>query len=279
MAVRTYFVQPFKIPTGSMQPTLYGVWTIPQEGKRLGDYFPINLLTMALYGERYVEIRARATGVVTTYHEPALDDEERFYIAGVPHLIRRNMKTHFIPGVTRVEKGQLLAAGRVRYGDHIFVNKIVYNFSRPKRGDVFVFSTDGIPDPRVQSRGKGTFYIKRLAGLPNEDVSLSPPFLVINGKPVEDPFPFRRLVHSTDLGYYGYTHASMLPAYLTGPRTHMKLGPHDYLPLGDNTTASLDGRFFGPVQWKYVVGPAFMVYWPLGKRWGWWFDSENSPWQ
>jgi hypothetical protein len=54
MACRTYFIQPFKIPTGSMQPTLYGVTARPQEGKQWFDRFPVNLVNLALFGERYV---------------------------------------------------------------------------------------------------------------------------------------------------------------------------------------------------------------------------------
>jgi signal peptidase I len=278
LAVRTYFIQPFKIPTGSMQPTLYGISAVPQEGRRLVDRFPVNLFTMALFGERYVEIRARTSGLVYSYGE-VLDDEERFYVGNEPHLIRRNMKMYFKPGETRVEKGQLLASGVVRLGDHIFVNKVIYNFQKPERGDIFVFSTDHIQDERVQVRGKGTFYIKRLVGLPGEDISLAPPYLVVDGKAIDEPYPFHRLVHAFDKGYVGYQFPSaQYRSLLSGPRAHMKLGERQYLPLGDNTLASLDGRFFGPVHWRDVVGPAFMVYWPLGKRWGWWIDAEDTPW-
>ncbi|MCX6996902.1 MAG: S26 family signal peptidase [Kiritimatiellaeota bacterium] len=58
MAVRTYFVQPFKIPTGSMQPTLYGITVQPQAGRGVMDYLPLNIVSFLLWGERYIEVRA-----------------------------------------------------------------------------------------------------------------------------------------------------------------------------------------------------------------------------
>jgi signal peptidase I len=48
----------------------------------------------------------------------------------------------------------------------------------------------------------------------------------------------------------------------------LKLSASQYLPLGDNTLYSLDGRYFGPVERQHIVGPAFAVYWPFSKRWG-----------
>ncbi len=267
MGFRTYFIQPFKIPTGSMQPTLHGITVQPQIGRQWHDYFPLNLVSLVLYGERYQEIRARATGLVDTRYEES-DDALRFFVAGIPHEMPRNMTLRVQPGLSRVEKGQILASGRVRLGDHIFVNKLRYNFSRPVRGDIFVFSTKGIDYPRIRP---DSFYIKRMAGLPGERLTLDPPHLVADGVRVTAPFPFERLVKGTAEGYHGYR----WPHY--DPRIRVALGragqglqlsSSQYLPLGDNTLSSLDGRYFGGVERVNIVGPAFMVYWPFGPRWG-----------
>jgi len=267
LGFRTYFVQPFKIPTGSMQPTLYGIDVQPQNGAKLMDRFPLNLVDMALFGERYVEVRAKASGVVEFRNE-SVEDELRFYVAGVPHMIRAKMQRYFQPGTTYVEKGQLLASGRVRIGDHIFVNKVRYNFVRPKRGDIFVFSTDGIKDERVRP---DSFYIKRMAGLPGEEVWIDPPHLVVNNGYIEWPDAFRRLIYDREDGYgFGYQlpQAHSTPAVLAKVSDRLKLSPTQYLPLGDNTLYSLDGRYFGPVDRQHIVGPAFAVYWPFSHRWG-----------
>jgi signal peptidase I len=266
MGCRTYFVQPFKIPTGSMQPTLYGITVQPQAARSIMDMAPLNLIQLALFGERYIEVKASLSGQVDTRY--SVDEESiTFYVAGVPHKIRRGLTLFFSPG-DFLAKGQVMASGRLKIGDHIFVDKIRYNFTRPKRGQIIVFSTDAIQYPRIRPN---SFYIKRLAALPGEEVSIDPPYLVINGKRIEEPYPFHRLLTDKEAGYIGYT----LPhkqadsdVFIGGSSNKKVLGPTSYLPLGDNSAFSLDGRYFGPVDRESLVGPAFMVYWPFTKRWG-----------
>lgn len=266
MGFRTYFIQPFKIPTGSMQPTLYGITVQPQRDRTTWDRFPLSLVSLALYGERYTEVRATVDGILETQFSQ--DDEAfTFYIAGVPHRVVRGLDVFVAPG-EYVGRGQVIAAGRVKYGDHIFVDKIRYNFSRPKRGDIFVFSTDDIAYPRIRSN---SFYIKRLAGLPGEEIGLDPPYLLVDGKRVTEPFAFTRLLNDRDKGYMGYSLPMTQPGmslFLGNSWERRVLGPGEYLPLGDNTLHSLDGRYFGPVYEKSIVGPAFLVYWPLSPRIG-----------
>lgn len=267
MAFRTYFIQPFKIPTGSMQPTLYGIAVEPQLGKRWYDNIPFNLVPLALFGERYQEIRAKADGLVESrYYET--EETVRFIIGGLPHDIPRGMSPLIQPGLTRVTNGQIIASGRVRMGDHIFVNKMRYNFSRPQRGDIFVFNTDGIDYDRVRPH---SFYIKRMAGLPGEHLELEPPYMVADGKRITEPYPFERLLHAKEQGYHGYQLPYIDRSFRVAlglPGQTLQLTDTQYLPLGDNTMSSLDGRYFGAVERKNIVGPAFMVYWPFGKRWG-----------
>lgn len=267
MGFRTYFIQPFKIPTGSMQPTLYGITVDPQVGKKWYDVFPVSLVPMALFGERYVEVRAKGSGRVDLQVE--MSDEHIFLnVGGYRHAVPRAMPLAVTPGQSQVIKGQLLASGRVRLGDHIFVNKVRYNFARPERGDIFVFSTRDIKYPSIRP---DAFYIKRLAGMPGERLQLDPPYLVADGKRVTDPYPFKRLVEGTSLGYHGYQlprYDGFAPTALGNRLSVYQLKDDEYLPLGDNTGFSLDGRYFGAVKERSVVGPAFAVYWPFSKRWG-----------
>ena len=263
---KTYFIQPFKIPTGSMQPTLYGITVQPQSSKTFMDRFPLNMIQLALFGERYIEVKASVDGQVDTRY--SVDEESAiFYVNGVPHKIRRGLTLYFSTG-DFLAKNQIMASGRVKIGDHIFVDKIRYNFSRPKRGQIFVFSTDEIKYPRIRAN---SFYIKRLAALPGEEVAIDPPFLLINGERIEEPYPFHRLLTDKEAGYIGYTlpHKQRdLDLYLGAAQEKKVLGPTSYLPLGDNSAFSLDGRYFGPVDRTSLVGPAFMVYWPFTRRWG-----------
>ncbi|MFH0953656.1 MAG: signal peptidase I [Verrucomicrobiota bacterium] len=268
MAFRTYFIQPFKIPTGSMQPTLYGITAQTQPQRGVGDIFPLNLVSLALFGERYIEVKALLSGKVDSRY--AIDEDSKlliYFVAGVPHRVYRGFNVYFSPG-DYVVKGQLMASGRVRIGDHIFVDKVRYNFSKPKRGDIIVFSTDTITYPRIRPN---SFYIKRLAALPGEEVSINPPYLIIDGQPITTPYPFERLLNERGRGYMGYTlpHKQQdAPVFLAEAWDVRRLGPAQYLPLGDNTAFSYDGRYFGPVTQDALVGPAFFVYWPISDRWG-----------
>ena len=274
MACRTYFIQPFKIPTGSMQPTLYGVTARPQEGRGWRDRFPANLVNLALFGERYVEIRAKDSGRLE-YLGPS-EDQHAYRVGNKVHHVRLTMqpdspfidpdhcmRLHFRPG-DEVRKGDVIASGRVRIGDHIFVNKVLYHFARPKRGQIVVFDTNYIPEKDVYGIRPDTFYIKRLAGLAGETVSIRDGYLVADGKRVEDPAPFRR--QREDPAYRAYV--TRPGAKLNSAGAELEIGPKSFLPLGDNTFSSLDGRYFGPVSERAIVGPSFFVYWPFGSRWG-----------
>jgi signal peptidase I len=277
MACRTYFIQPFKIPTGSMQPTLNGVTAQPQEGRRWSDRLPFSLVNLALFGERYVEVRARNSGRLE--YAGNMNDQYVLRIGAELYPLwvamkpdspffnpdpGKSMKLFFALG-DRVEAGQLIACGRVRQGDHIFVNKVANNFARPKRGQVVVFDTNYIPEKERLGIRPDSFYIKRLVGLPGETISIRARHLVADGQPVTAPFPFKRL--TTDPRYRGYVPRpnSLLPT----ESAEIRIGEKQFLPFGDNTYSSLDGRYFGPVAEQALVGPSFFVYWPLGPHWGW----------
>ncbi len=269
MAIRCFIVQPFKIPTGSMHPTLEGVTFTPQMERRLWDWPPLSFVSWALWGEGYVEVRARTSGFFSTQGRLNEDGDFIVFIDRTPHTIRRNMPRPWRkqPG-EYVRQGEVLASGRMRYGDFVLVNKIIYNFRRPRRGEVIVFDTNGIDHPQIR---KDNFYIKRLVGLPGERVEISPPWLVVNGQRVMEPPVFIRQVQANDRGYHGYDWADgrVTPRpLLAGPGDSVLLPPDGYLPFGDNTRSSLDGRYFGAVPWRNVVGPAFVVYWPFSRRWG-----------
>ena len=293
MAFRAYVIQPFKIPTGSMMPTLCGIRMDAESPGQWYDKFPVNMLTRFFLGERYVEIKSPADGVIVAQRRMVESPSEVgqgsplgfvtgssvegpclvYQIDGAPGehtllAIDYRMKLHFTPGET-VKAGQLLASGRYLAGDHLFVNRIAYNFRKPHRQDIFVFNTRDLKHPDVRV---GEYYIKRLVGLPGESIAVSNRQLVVNGAAIPDPRGCL-LADSRTLGEvsegHGYENPELWPGkpepFLAEPR---KLGPTQYLPMGDNTRSSLDGRYFGPVERERIVGPAFFVYWPFGKRWG-----------
>jgi signal peptidase I len=262
MAFRCYFLQPFKIPTGSMQPTLYGIHYRAQADPGHLDQHPLRLLKWLIFGEWYEEIKADTAGRV---RGPIGEGGGMWIydIGGLVHRVPRDMSISIKAG-DEVVTGQVIATGCRITGDHLFVNRVRWNFVRPQRGDVMVFRTDDIP----ALDDKKTHYIKRLCGLPGESVGINPPNLMINGRQALD-HPMIRRVTSRERGYSGYTLASGAGEYhLRFTNDVITLNGNQYLAFGDNTQNSFDSRYWGPVPARNLVGPAMIVYWPLSCRWG-----------
>lgn len=264
MAFRCYFLQPFKIPTGSMQPTLYGIHYVSQSGPTLFDQHPLRLLKWIVFGQWYVEIKADTAGRV---RGPIAEGggSKIFDIGGLDHRIPDGMALAIRHG-DEVVTGQVIARGCRVTGDHLFVNRARWNFIRPQRGEIMVFRTIDIPP--YPGLALDTHYIKRMCGLPGERISIRTPKLIVNGKEVMSPEAIRRIEIESP-GYAGY-HPAMGAgkAFLPDQETEIQLGEDEYLALGDNTRNSLDGRYWGPVPEPNLVGPAMIVYWPLSRRWG-----------
>ena len=262
--IRTYFLQPFKIPTGSMQPTLYGIHYAPANGPALIDRFPLSLVSRAVFGRAYVEVRAQSSGTAT--RDPRSQTGggiDAIDIGGRAHAIPRDLRLRVAPG-EYVVQGQLLASGLRFNGDHIFVDKVRWNFRPPRRGEIMVFNTDGI-----QNIQPNTHYIKRLIGLPGETIGVRPPDVLVNGKRVDAPATITRIENRMP-GFFGYQFAEKWAPVkriaALGDTIH--LTAQQFLGFGDNTRNSYDGRYWGPVPEKNMVGPALLVYWPFSERWG-----------
>lgn len=273
MAFRCYFLQPFKIPTGSMQPTLYGIHYAPQDRPGLMDQYPLKFVKWLVWGEWYGEITAATAGtfrgpykVLRTGDGTAISYYE---IGGIEHAVP-GQPSDGLPLVVKpgdeVVTGQVIARGNTINGDHLFVNRVKWNFMKPQRGEVMVFRTDDLPIPHLVER---THYIKRLCGLPRETISIREPALLVNGAVVTGNAGILRN-EERQPGYAGYCLGFGSEAlYLNAFRDTVTLGAGQYLALGDNTRNSLDGRYWGPVKQENLVGPAMLVYWPLSLRWGW----------
>ena len=280
MAFRCYFLQPFKIPTGSMQPTLYGIHTVSHAEPTDWDRMPLKLLKWAVTGDWYTEIRVEQGGTVVPNPNTVKPGYITFHVAGEPYHVpseavvdrgRLNPKAlrDLRPDGT-IPSGGVLWSGTVKAGDHVFVNRVAWNFRRPKRGDVMVFSTTGI-----KGLPEGTHYIKRMSGLPGETVQIWPPNLVIDGETVTEPHTMARIaarerISPDEPAYAGYTLISTnsfiraeAPVPLCSKRDKVVLGADEYYALGDNTMNSRDSRYWGPVPAKNLLGPGAFIYWPF----------------
>ncbi len=118
-------------------------------------------------------------------------------------------------------------------GQYLMVNKLAYRFGDPSRGDIVVF-----PSPQDGERA----LIKRVVGLPGEEVAMIGGEVYINGARLDEP-------------YVAPDHASVN----WGPTV---LSEHQYLVMGDNRNNSNDSRNFGPVTEATIIGKAWFSLWP-----------------
>ncbi|MFO7871017.1 MAG: signal peptidase I [Kiritimatiellia bacterium] len=275
MAFRTYFIQPFKIPTGSMQPTLYGIHSFSREYPDVFDKMPLKLVKWIVTGRWYREVRVTEGGILEGPRRVDGKPSVHEYRVGA-RIYRLPKDAELRPGAVTgeyVSAGTVLWRGITVTGDHVFVDKVRWNFAKPARGNVIVFATDGIP-----ALPPHTHYIKRLIGLPGENVRIVPPNVLINGKVLRRPPAIARI--ASTMGYRPagghYSHAPEdIP--LRSPADILQIPGKRYFALGDNTSNSKDGRIWGTVPEESLVGPAFMVYWPFlsykpatgtSSRWG-----------
>ena len=93
-------------------------------------------------------------------------------------------------------KGEDVIRLRVCAGDHLFVDRITFNFRKPQRGEIAVFATAGINHPRMK---QDQFYIKRLVALPGEKVQIGDDrHLIIDGKRLDAATPHFANVYGFD---------------------------------------------------------------------------------
>jgi signal peptidase I len=334
MAIRTFFLQPFKIPTGSMQPTLFGVNSTPDFSRSVSevDYVTGNGITLNdaeqsrlheevgrlqriqaaivvptgwehvkewFEGNSYLHFVAPTDGKIETIFPPEkfliFNLWQSFTFAGVEHILwfppdfgESDLKHRagLFPG--RVyHQGEDVIKMKVSAGDHLFVDRLTYNFRRPARGDTIVFETLGIPEEmRERYRIPGDeFYIKRLVGLPGEKVQIGDDrHLIINGRRLDASTPHFENVYGFDpkqppqeSQWCGHVNGTVAQKYnlsigilpeFPDADTVYDVPANGCMPMGDNTCNSLDSRFWGAIPEDYVIGKSFFVYWPLTGRFG-----------
>jgi len=170
-------------------------------------------------------------------------------------------------GGKQITKGQLLARGTLDTGDHVLVNKLAYNFRRPTRGEVFVFTTKNIRSPymNIGVEEGSQHYIKRLVGVPGDRLEVKSPELWVNGKPAEE-FGMKR-VAAMQGNYKGYGNFGFLSGGLVRELSNRD-NSRQYWAMGDNSYNSSDSRYWGTVPERNLVGPGLFCYFPLGRNWG-----------
>ncbi|MEA3213283.1 MAG: signal peptidase [Chthoniobacter sp.] len=290
LGVRTYFLQPFTIPTGSMQPTLNGI---------LGTATPepppnvlVRAFQLAALGRTWVNVVAERECTIVGVREfkSLLPFVERTPFLKFGFFSRTEIQTDragsyvvkqpseavsrylLQPPGHLYQAGEPIARGYIDTGDHVFVDKFSYHFRKPQRAEVFVFNTEHVPtiENRRNPGGPSQFYIKRLGGLPGDQLRIAPPELFINGQPAQER-RFRRVIDQKEPGYHGYSNGPEGGArfgILGDPEIPFTIPPKNYFALGDNSYHSSDSRDWGPVPEQNIMGHGVFVYWPFGAHWG-----------
>ncbi len=118
-------------------------------------------------------------------------------------------------------------------GQYLLVSKLAYRFRPPARGDIVLLRS-----PQEARK----VLVKRIVGLPGEEITLKSGQVFINGHPLEEPYLL-------DPGRDSY-----------GP---LQLKEGHYFILGDNRLLSSDSRLWGPLSEEGIVGKAWLSLWPF----------------
>lgn len=200
LGLRAYYLQPFRIPTGSMRPTLNG-FIGHKLDKDEWPAAPIRYAQNLTHGRSYLSVKTEGPdrivdisagqvahffsrtkitlasgksfsfgGTIASFIE-AMNHEEidKLNNAELPW----RSPAELIPLLTRIKLPSdfTIAEGYVSSGDLVLVDKFSYHFRTPSPGEVFVFDTRKITKIRSQP-GYGSHYIKRLIGVPDDKLEL-----------------------------------------------------------------------------------------------------------
>jgi signal peptidase I len=160
----------------------------------------------------------------------------------------------------RVQAGERAISFDELTGDQLFVDRMSYHFIRPSVGSGFVFRTGNIPD--IARQFGDQYYIKRLVGVPGDKLEIKGPVLHRNGAPIAGSSAFEANAKHHG-NYSGYLAIGGL-----SPGKTVEVPENNYFALGDNSGNSQDGRYWGFVPAKDVVGRPVFVYYPFTSRWG-----------
>lgn len=129
----------------------------------------------------------------------------------------------------------------IAVGDRFFINRVVYKFSSPKRGDLIVFRTNASDDAAL--------HIRRVIGLPGETIQISGGRILIDGEAYKEGKDFPMISN---------------PGLASSSIT---LESGEYFVLGDNRNNSEDSRYadVGMIKKRYIAGKIWFTCAPFEK--------------
>jgi signal peptidase I len=305
LAIRTFFLQPFKIPTGSMEPTLLGIEPKPTTVLPPNPLYQV--YDFLIHGRTYSRVVTKQgghivdmkSGTMTIWFEytdlTLQDDQGR---TETDRIWIRKQDVEMKLGITydkTYQPGDVIANYVTQTGDQVLVDKVTYNFRGPARGDVIIFKTSGIPGLEHElgpdQEGSEDF-IKRCLGFAGEVIEVKPPIVYINGDPAQGATAFTHEFTQTP----AYPGGPPYPGYSLVPWDDPRPGnsctgvtkdttrsfsffdqdnsqtyyvpENSYWAMGDNSPDSKDSRYWGGVPRQNLVGRGYFVFWPFTPRWG-----------
>ncbi|MEM9948027.1 MAG: signal peptidase I [Cyanobacteria bacterium P01_D01_bin.36] len=161
-----------------------------------------------------------------------------FFLANILSLVLALSVRTFVAEARYIPSDTMQPA--VQIDDRIFVNKFVYRYQAPERGDVIVFDA---PEPALDVVGSTTsvVYLKRIIGIPGDTVEVKNGKVFLNGEALVE----------------NYIQSPM--SYEWGPETV----PNDaYFVLGDNRNSNSDSHVWGFLPAENIFGRASKIFWP-----------------
>jgi signal peptidase I len=289
ITARTFFVQPFSVPTGSMEPTLQGIRSVDLRDDP--DFsvppWPIRLLHRLVHGTRYFSLIAQSDGMLEEVRPPHWNHpfaQYRFRIGStwyrVPAGLQPYLERAGIEPDHRYQRGDPILQFQFTHGDFMFADRFTYNFRSPRRGEIVVFETDDIETLKAQH-----YYVKRLVAIGGDLVRIgNDRHLVVNDHRFNSSTPGFEAVYTSPNpevpnAYLGHLNARV--AAMIGLRRPHELAPlfpdesatfavepGHFMVMGDSTLFSLDSRAWGALPNSKIVGRAWLIYWPLSPRTG-----------
>jgi signal peptidase I len=126
--------------------------------------------------------------------------------------------------------------------DRVIANRLAYRFGKPKRGQIVVFDAPPAAS-RCEAGDGGETFVKRLIGLPGEQVSERDGSIYVDGRRLSESYLDPQLRDDASGAW---------------PR----IAPGHYFFLGDNRAHSCDSRMWGTVPRSDLIGPVILTYWP-----------------
>ena len=143
----------------------------------------------------------------------------------------------------------------LQIGDRVLVNRVVYHLRDLGRGDIVVFR---------YPLNTSVVFIKRVVGLPGDELLARDGKLYVNGVAQDEPYIHKTNGQTDQTNPAGaisgttMSHPWSLEKEYTVPDEH-------FFVMGDNRLDSDDSRVWGPVPMDDLIGEAFFIYWPLDR--------------